>query len=115
MFSKSHSLLLAAAMLAAPMATAMAQGTNPTGNMGSNRSVTASPGTADSKAVSGMNTGDVGAQSTAGTTYNPTAANPYTPGGTGTTVVPGTMSSQAGSTAGTAQQQTGTTTGGGSK
>jgi hypothetical protein len=114
MFSKSRSLLLAATMLAAPMATAMAQ-TNPAGNMGSNRSVTASPGTADSKAVSGMNTGDVGAHSTTGTTYNPTAANPYTPGGTGTTVVPGTMSTQAGSTSGTAQQQTGATTGGGSK
>jgi hypothetical protein len=115
MFSKSRSLLLAATLLAAPMATAMAQGNNPTGNMGSNQSVTASPGTADSKAVSGMNTADVGAHSTTGTNYNAAAANPSTPGGTGTTVVPGTMSSQAGSTSGTAQQQTGVTTGGGSK
>jgi hypothetical protein len=115
MFSKSRSLLLAATMLAAPMATAMAQQNNPAGNMGSNRSVTASPGTADSKAVSGMNTADAGSQSTAGANYNPSAANPYKPGATGTTVVPGSMSSQAGSASATAQQQTGVTNGGGSK
>jgi hypothetical protein len=109
MFSRSHTLLLAAALMAAPMATAMAQQNNPTGNMGSNRSVTASPGTADSKAASGMTTGDVGSKATGGSNYGGSAMNSTTPGATGRTVVPGTTSSQANSARGTAEQKSGAT------
>jgi hypothetical protein len=101
-------VLLATTLMAAPLATALAQPNNPTGNMGSNNSVTASPGTADSKAVSGMNTGDAGSHSTATGNYSGSAANPTNPGATGRTVVPGSTSSQASSSAGTVEQKTGT-------
>jgi hypothetical protein len=111
MFTKSRSLLLAASLIAAPMATAMAQQNNPTGNMGSNKSVTASPGTADSHSASGMNTGDAGARSTASPTYG--SNNTTAPGATGRTVVPGSTSSQASSSTGTAHQQTGSSSAGG--
>jgi hypothetical protein len=60
MTSISRSLLLSAALMAAPLAGAIAQQNNPAGNYGSNRSATAAPGTADSKPMSGMNTGDAG-------------------------------------------------------
>ncbi len=113
MFSTSRSLLLAATFIATPMAFASAQQNNPTGNMGSNRSVTASPGTADSKAASGLNSGDVNAHRTTGGNYAGSATNSTKPGATGRTVVPGTSSSQANSASGTAGQKTGTTTSGG--
>ena len=45
MFSKSRSLLLAAAFTAVPLVTLMAQQNNPTGNAGANSSSTATPGT----------------------------------------------------------------------
>jgi hypothetical protein len=108
MFSQSRLLLLATGLMAASMATAVAQ-SNPAGNLGSNNSVTASPGTADSPAVSGMNTGDAGSRGTATSNYSGSAMNGSAPGATGQTVVPGTTSSQASSAAGTDQQQTGST------
>lgn len=110
---KSRSFLLASTLLIAPVATAMAQQNNPTGNMGSNRSVTAAPGTADSKAASGMSTGDVGTHATGTSNYGGSAMNSTTPGATGKTVVPGSTSSQASSAAGTANQRSGTATGSG--
>jgi hypothetical protein len=108
MFSKSRSLLLAAGLIAAPMATAMAQHNNPAGNMGSNDSVTASPGTADSTA--GMNTAD--SRSTTTSNYAGSAMNSTTRGATGHTVVPGSTSSEANSSSGTDEQKTGATSGG---
>src|SRR6185437_981387 len=94
----SQVLFFAASMLAAPTIGALAQSNNPAGNYGSNRSVTASPGTADNQAASGMHTGDVGS----GSTYSPThpatrgmAANPNKEGATGNTVVPGNNSTAA--------------------
>lgn len=111
MVSKSYSLLLAAALMAAPMAVAMAQ-QNPTGNMGSNRSAAASPGTADDRAVSGMNTGDVGTRGTGTSNYSSSAMNSTAPGATGRTVVPGSTSSQASAASGTSDQKTGSTSGG---
>jgi hypothetical protein len=108
MFLKLPSLLLAAGFMAASLSTAMAQSNNPAGNMGSNGSVTASPGTANSQAASGMHTGDVGA-------HSPTAGNysGATPGATGKTVVQGSTSSQAGAAGGTVEQRQGQTAGGG--
>jgi hypothetical protein len=111
MFSQSRLLLLAASLMIASVATAMAQ-SNPAGNLGSNNSVTASPGTADSAAASGMSTGDVGSHGTTTSNYGGSAMNSTAPGATGQTVVPGTTSSQASSAAGTDQQQTGSTAGG---
>jgi hypothetical protein len=93
MFSKSRTLLLAATMMAAPLATAVAQQNNPTANMGTNGSATASPGTADTTTPTG---------NYAGSSMSKTA-----PGGTGHTVVPGSSSSQASSSAGTAEQKAG--------
>ena len=109
--SLSHSLLLSAALLAAPLTGAVAQ-TNPAGNYGSNRSVTAAPRTADNQAKSGMSTGDEHARAAAGN-YAGTASDPRTPGGTGRTVVPGSNSSQASAAAGSANTRTDATTGGG--
>ncbi len=59
MFTKSGSLLLAASLMAAPLGAALAQ-SNPTGNLGSNKSTTAAPRTADSKSKSGLNTATPG-------------------------------------------------------
>jgi hypothetical protein len=113
MFHKTQSLLLASTLLIAPVATAMAQQNNPTGNLGSNRSATASPGTADSKAGSGMTTGDVGTKSTGTGNYGSSAMSTTAPGATGRTVVPGSTSSQASSSTGTVEQKTGGSTGSG--
>jgi hypothetical protein len=112
MLLNTRSLLLAAGLLAASGATAMAQHNNPAGNQGSNSSVTATPGTADNKSMSGMNTGDVGSRSAAGN-YSSSAMNTTTPGATGRTVVPGSTSSQAGASSGTQEQKTGSQTTGG--
>jgi hypothetical protein len=110
MLFRSRSLLLAATLMAAPLATAMAQ-SDPTGNLGSNRSVTASPGTADNSAASTMSTGD--AHGTTTNTYSGAGMNNTTPGATGRSVVPGTSSSQADASQSTMQEKTGTVTGGG--
>ncbi len=114
MLFKSGSLLLAAGLMGAPFATAMAQ-TNPTGNLGSNRSVTASPGTADSRSASKLTTGDSTSRGTMTNTYGGASTSNTTPGATGRTVVPGTNSSQASAAPSTMQEKTGTTTSGGSK
>ena len=113
MFSKSRSLLLAAALMATPLATALAQQNNPAGNMGSNNSVTASSGTADSKAASGMHTGDVGSHAAVNGNYGGSAMNGTTPGATGRTVVPGSNSSPSSVAAATSEQKTGAQTSGG--
>jgi hypothetical protein len=113
MASIPRSLLLAASLMAAPMTNAIAQQNNPAGNMGSNNSVTASPGTADTTAASGMSTADVGSRSTTTSNYAGSEMNSTTPGSTGRTVVPGSASSQASSSSGTNEQKTGTTSGGG--
>jgi hypothetical protein len=98
-------------MLAASAIGALAQPANSTGNYGSNRSVTASPGTADNHAASGMHTGDVGSGSpyspTLPTTRGMTATNPNKSGATGKTVVPGDSSSMANTSGATRNAQTG--------
>jgi hypothetical protein len=115
MLNKSRSFLLAAALLAAPVATAMAQQNNPAGNLGSNRSATATPGTADNSAASTMTTGDAGAHGPSANTHGGAATNHNVPGATGHTVVPGSNSSQASSAPSTARERTGSTTSGGSR
>jgi hypothetical protein len=105
-------VLLSAVLFAAPLTGAMAQDSNPTGNYGSNRSMTASPRTADNKTQSGMNTGDAHAGGSMGS-YSGSASNPRTPGGTGRSVVPGSNSSQASAAPGAANTQAGGTGGGG--
>ena len=94
--------MLAAAILAAPLA-AFAQSNNPTGNLGSNNSATATPPTADTPS-SGLHTGDANAIPPA-----PSAAaqNPHVPGATGQTVVPGTTSTVAGDRPATGNAKTG--------
>jgi hypothetical protein len=108
MFSKPRSLLLAASLMSVPVAAAMAQAINPSGNAGSNRSDTATPGTADSKANFGMNTSDMNAPTGLRNTEN----SPMKPGSTGQTIVPGSNSTRAGDASGTAEQKTGQTSGG---
>lgn len=108
----SSTLFLAATILAAPVAGAFAQGQNLTGNAGSNRSATASPGTADSKAASGMYTGDAGS-TTARSSH--AARNPTVPGATGRTVVPGSGSTIANTAGNTRHTQTQGTASGGTK
>src|ERR1700735_180424 len=105
MVSISRPVMLAAVLVAAPLSTVFAQQNNPAGNMGSNTSITATPGTADNKALSGMNTADSGAMPA----RPPSAAatNPYVPGATGKTVVPGSTSSPAAAGAGTAETKSG--------
>jgi hypothetical protein len=110
MTSIPRSLLLSAALLAAPLTGALAQ-TNPAGNYGSNRSVTAAPGTADNRAAPGMSTADEHSSGAAGS-YSGKALNPRTPGATGRTVVPGSNSSQASAAAGSSNTRTDATTGG---
>jgi hypothetical protein len=113
MLFKSRSILLAATLMAAPLATAMAQQNNPTGNLGSNRSATAAPGTADSSAASTMHTGDNAARGTSTNSHGGTSMNNTTPGATGHTVVPGSTSSQAGAAGSTVREKTGGTSAGG--
>ncbi len=105
MSTKTRSLLLAASLIAAPLGVALAQ-TNPTGNLGSNKSSTAAPRTADSTKASGLNTADPGLHHPTTGTYG-AAANPHKPGATGRTVVPGSNSTQAGASSATTQQKTG--------
>lgn len=96
-------LALAASLAAIPFAAALAQ-SNPTGNLGSNTSATASPGTADDKAASGLHTADVNAAhpltTSAAKNYNP-------PGRTSRTAVHGTKSTVAADRAATTEQKTG--------
>ena len=115
----SRTFFLAAAILAVPAFAVMAQPSDATNNKGSNRSVTASPGTADSQAASGMHTGDVGTTGSYSTTRpasgNTAATNPHTPGATGSTVVPGNSSSMAKTSPGARDMQTQGRSGGGNR
>ncbi len=90
MTTKFRYLYLVGALAALPAFAVHAQGTGGTASAGSNRSSTATPGTADNKAESGFYTGDASK-----TPLTPSAAamNPNTPGGTGETVVRGDHSS----------------------
>jgi hypothetical protein len=107
----TQTLFLAASMLAAHALGALAQPIDSTGNQGTNRSVTASPGTADSQAASGMRTGDVNPGSSPYSSTRPMtrgqAANPHQPGATGQTIVPGDSSSAADTAGATRNTQTG--------
>jgi hypothetical protein len=91
----------AAALLVAPL-MAFAQ-SNPTGNLGSNGSATATPPTANAP-VSGLQAGDA-------TAVPPppsgAAQNPRVPGATGQTVVPGTNSTVGGDRPATGAAKTG--------
>ncbi len=81
-------LILATSLVAMPLVGALAQ-SNPTGNYGTNKTMTAAPGTADNNAASGLSTADANAKP-------PGASSPagnYAPGSTGRTVVPGSNSS----------------------
>jgi len=98
-----HYLILAASLAAVPAAGALAQ-TNPTGNLGSNKSVTAAPGTADNKAASGLDSGDANAKLPRPALV---ARDRSAPGSTGSTVVPGSSSTVSGNRAATAEQKTG--------
>jgi hypothetical protein len=111
MNSISRALLLFSALLAAPVTSTMGQ-SNPTGNYGGNRSMTATPGTADGMAGSEVKAGDNRADATQGS-YAGSTSNARMPGGTGRTVVPGSNSSQASVAAGTVRMRTDTTIGGG--
>jgi hypothetical protein len=104
MFSRSASLFFAAALLAAP--AALAQHNNPTGNEGSNRSVTASPGTADSHAASGANTADTHGFSNYGGSGASSSTMP-------SHTTPGNNSSVAGNSSATGREATGTSSGSG--
>jgi hypothetical protein len=100
--------LLAAAIFATPF-MAFAQSNNPTGNLGSNSSTTATPSTANSPS-SGLHTGDANARPKP---VSGAAMNPRVPGATGQTVVPGTSSSIAGDRPATANSKTGGAAGSG--
>lgn len=112
MTSHSRFLILAASLVAMPLAGALAQSNNPTGNYGSNQSMTASPGTADNKAASGMNTADVNATPPR---VSSQAKSNYVPGATGRTVVPGSNSTMAGDVPSSTAAKTGATASDGGK
>jgi hypothetical protein len=78
MISIPRMLLLSAALMAAPMAGAMAQ-SNPAGNYGTSNAATATLGTAGNPAASGMNTGDMGARNTTGNNLGMTSNTPGAP------------------------------------
>ncbi len=98
-----QNLILTASLTAVPAAGVLAQ-SNPTGNLGSNKSITAAPGTADDNAISGLNSGDANAKRP-----HPTQAarDRKMPGSTGSTVVPGNSSTVSGNQAATVEQKTG--------
>jgi len=107
MNSKLRLSLMTVALLATPV-LAIAQGNNPTGNMGANRSDTAGGTSADKMQKPGMATADV--QSGANTP-KPTAMaqDSAAPGATGKTVVPGSNSTVSGDKSGTVAAKTGQT------
>lgn len=102
MTANARALLLAAALVAAPLAGALAQ-SSPTGNYGTNQSTSASPGTVDNKATSGLNAAS--SQHKPSTT-TAAAANKNVPGATGRTIVPGSSSTIAGDAPNTASAKT---------
>ena len=106
MLSKTTPISVAVALAATPVAGAYAQQNNPAGNLGSNRSSTATPGTADNSAASGMRTGDV-RPSARGTSNSGGSSMASQPGGTGRTVVPGNNSTVSGDTRASTNDKTG--------
>jgi hypothetical protein len=90
-----------AVLMAAPL-MALAQ-SNPTGNLGSNNSATATPPTANAP-MSGLQAGDATAVPRP---PSGAAQNPRVPGATGQTVVPGTNSTVAGDRPATGSARTG--------
>ena len=113
MTSKLRLSLMTIALLATPM-LAIAQGTNPTGNMGSNRSDTATGTNVDKAQKPGLGTADVKPGVKA---PEPTAAakDNAVPGATGKTVVPGSSSTVSGNQSGTSAAKTGQTNSGSGK
>ena len=102
------------ALFATPI-LALAQGSNPTGNMGSNRSDTATGTNVDKMAKPGMGTADVQSSVNA-PKPSAMAKDNMAPGATGTTVVAGSNSTITGSQTGTSAAKTGqTNTGDGAK
>jgi hypothetical protein len=93
--------MLAAAIFAAPL-TVFAQSNNPTANLGSNKSSTATSQTADTPS-SALHSGD-----TTATLAMPSAAaqNPHVPGATGQAVIPGSTSTVAGDRSATTTSKT---------
>lgn len=104
----SYALAVAGLLAAVPIAT-QAQQNNPAGNLGSNRSVTGAPGTADNPSTSGATTGDATSRRAVMGNYNSSSANPTRPGATGQSKVPGNGSTVAGDMPATGQSQTSTT------
>lgn len=111
MASISRSALLVTALLAMPLAEAMAQ-SNPTGNYGSNRSATAGPITAD-KPGAGLSTADVGSSPHKKSRHHKVRPTHSATGRTGKTVVPGSHSTVTGDADATARAQSGSTGGSG--
>ena len=85
MIAISRRLLLAAALMATPLAGPMAQSNNPAGNYDGKPSATPVPGTADSGSKFGMNTGNAGSSSTTGA--NAAATSDTMAGNSGRTLV----------------------------
>jgi hypothetical protein len=107
MTSRLRMSLMAVVLLATP-ALAIAQGNNPTGNMGSNRSDTSAGTNVDNAQKSGMGIADVKPGMNA--PKPPAAAKDNTiSGATGRTVVPGSSSTVAGDQSGTSAAKTGQT------
>ena len=101
-------------VLSATPMLAIAQGNNPTGNMGSNRSDTATGTNVDKSQKPGMGTADVKPGVNA-PTPSAAAKDNMVPGATGKTVVPGSNSTVSGDQTGTAAAKTGQTNTGSGK
>jgi hypothetical protein len=113
MTSKLRMSLMTVAFLATPM-LAIAQGNNPTGNMGSNRSDTSAGTNVDKTQTPGMGTADVRPGVNAPKS-SAAAKDNMVPGATGKTVVPGSNSTVAGDQSGTSAVKTGQTNAGSGK
>jgi hypothetical protein len=113
MTSKLLMSLMAGALLATPV-LAIAQGNNPTGNMGSNRSDTSAGTNGDSAQKSGMGTADVKPGMNAPKPSGAAKDNTV-PGATGRTVVPGSSNTVADDQSGTSAAKTGQTNTGSGK
>ncbi len=106
MGSKLSMSFMAVALLASPV-VALAQ-SNPTGNLGSNRSATAVPGTPTADTRPGLTTADVG-HHVKKPMHSAMAKNPRVAGATGSTVVPGSNSTVTGDNGATTAAKTGVT------
>jgi hypothetical protein len=100
---RTRFLLVAATLVAGPMAGALAQ-SNPAGNLGSNKSVTAAPNTVDQAGPGKLHSAE---SNVVPAPPSPGATDRRVPGATGRTVVPGTNSSVAGDGRSTADTKAG--------